>query len=57
VESERVGIGAYNPAVAPAAVDLSHHRGDYGFDAPFVTILLGAGGLALLVCVDYDPGR
>lgn len=44
-----MGIGAYNPAVAPAAADLSHHRGDYGFDAPFVTILLGAGGLALLI--------
>jgi hypothetical protein len=34
--------------VGQAVADLSRHQGDYGFDAPYVTILLAGGGLALL---------
>jgi SAM-dependent methyltransferase len=32
-----------------AAPDLAHHRGGYGFDAPYVPILMGGGGVLLLV--------
>jgi ubiquinone/menaquinone biosynthesis C-methylase UbiE len=32
-----------------AAQDLAAHRGEYGFDAPYVPILMGSSGLLLLV--------
>ena len=34
-------------------VDLARRKGDYGFDAPYVPLLLGGGGLLLLSTASY----